>query len=66
MAIIIFLFTDLDEEKIHLSKSATISLSELPSQVPSDAARYHLYIFKHTHEGDHTESIGIYQKQYMY
>ncbi|XP_034824592.1 twinfilin [Maniola hyperantus] len=48
---------DLEEEKICQSKAAVISLTELPAQVPSDAARYHLYIFTHTHEGDHMESI---------
>ncbi|XP_013189686.2 twinfilin [Amyelois transitella] len=48
---------DLEEEKIHLAKAAKISLVELPQQVPSDQARYHLYIFPHTHEGDHMESI---------
>ncbi|XP_047527282.1 twinfilin [Vanessa atalanta] len=48
---------DLEEEKICLSKAAIISLTELPAQVPSDQARYHVYIFKHTHEGDHMESV---------
>ncbi|XP_028179024.1 twinfilin [Ostrinia furnacalis] len=48
---------DLEEEKIHLSKAANITLAELPRQVPSDQARYHLYIFKHTHEGDHMASV---------
>ncbi|KAL4708403.1 hypothetical protein ACJJTC_019639 [Scirpophaga incertulas] len=48
---------DLEEEKIHLSKAAKISLTELPAQVPADQARYHLYIFPHTHEGDYMESI---------
>ncbi|KAI5645177.1 cofilin/tropomyosin-type actin-binding protein domain-containing protein [Phthorimaea operculella] len=48
---------NLEEEKIHLSKAANITLPELPKQVPTDEARYHLYIFTHTHEGDHMESI---------
>ncbi|KAI8428543.1 hypothetical protein MSG28_007311 [Choristoneura fumiferana] len=48
---------DLEEEKIHLSKAANISLVNLPEQVPSDQARYHLFVFKHSHEGDHMASI---------
>lgn len=48
---------DLDKEEINLSKAANIELTSLPEQVPTDAARYHIYIFKHTHEGDYTESI---------
>lgn len=52
--------TDVEEEKIDIAKAAVISLPDLPSQVPSDQARYHLYIFKHTHEGDPMESVGKY------
>ncbi|XP_041976649.1 twinfilin [Aricia agestis] len=48
---------DLEEEKICLSKAAVIAVTDLPAQVPSDQARYHLYLFTHTHEGDHMESI---------
>lgn len=48
---------DIEQEEINLSKAATISLVELPQQVPTDQARYHLFIFTHTHEGDHMDSI---------
>ncbi|XP_050452878.1 twinfilin isoform X1 [Cataglyphis hispanica] len=48
---------ELDEEKIHLVTACDISLDKLSTKIPSDAARYHLYNFKHTHEGDYTESI---------
>lgn len=48
---------DLEEEKIDLAKAANISIEELPSQVPDNEARYHLYIFKHTHEGDRFDSV---------
>ncbi|XP_011870948.1 PREDICTED: twinfilin isoform X1 [Vollenhovia emeryi] len=47
----------LEEEMIHLVTACDVSLDKLPTKVPSDAARYHLYNFKHTHEGDYTESI---------
>lgn len=50
---------DIEEEKIHLETAENTSLEKLPSQVPENSARYHLYKFKHTHEGDYTESIGI-------
>lgn len=48
---------DLEEEKIHLVMACEISLDKLPTKVPSDSARYHLYNFKHTHEGDYMECI---------
>ncbi|XP_030761691.1 twinfilin [Sitophilus oryzae] len=48
---------DIVEETISLATAENITLEKLPSKVPSDTARYHLYKFKHTHEGDYTESI---------
>lgn len=47
---------DLEAEQIHVSHAAVVALSDLPKQVPDDHARYHLYLFKHTHEGDYLES----------
>ena len=35
-----------------------LSVEDLPSAVPSDAARYHVFRFKHSHEGDYLESNG--------
>lgn len=52
-------FLDLEEEKIHLSKAAKISINDLPRQVPEDKARYHLYLFRHKHEGDQMDSISM-------
>ncbi|XP_033221562.1 twinfilin isoform X2 [Belonocnema kinseyi] len=48
---------DIEEEKIHLVMAGEVSLDKLPTKVPSDSARYHLYNFKHTHEGDYMECI---------
>lgn len=48
---------DLKKEEIKLDRAGTIDILKLPSQVSSEHARYHLYLFKHTHEGDFIESI---------
>lgn len=48
---------DLNEEKIHLADAGNITIDKLSHKIPSDCARYHLYNFKHTHEGDYLESI---------
>lgn len=48
---------DLEEENIHIVKAAIVPLEDLPKEVPEDHARYHLYLFKHTHEGDYQESF---------
>ncbi|KAG5889236.1 hypothetical protein JTB14_006372 [Gonioctena quinquepunctata] len=48
---------DIQEEKIHLVSAENISIEKLPSKIPNDSGRYHLYKFKHTHEGDYMESI---------
>uniref|UniRef100_U5EWR4 Twinfilin n=1 Tax=Corethrella appendiculata TaxID=1370023 RepID=U5EWR4_9DIPT len=48
---------DLQEEKIHLVKADNIVLEKLSKEIPADHARYHIYLFKHTHEGDYQESF---------
>lgn len=52
------LLLDIEEETIHLVCAENVPLEKLPSKVPTDTGRYHLYKFKHTHEGDYMESIG--------
>lgn len=47
---------DLVGEMVNLASAASIKVSELASQIPTDTARYHLFWFPHTHEGDYTES----------
>lgn len=34
-----------------------MKVTELCKKVPNDSARYHLYLFKHTYEGDYMEFI---------
>ena len=50
--------SDLEEEIIVLKVQGGCTISELPSKVPTDGARYHLFRFKHTYEGDSFESNG--------
>ena len=52
------LISDLEEEIIVLKVQGSCTISELPSKVPTDGARYHLFRFKHTYEGDSFESNG--------
>ncbi|CAH1783027.1 unnamed protein product [Owenia fusiformis] len=48
---------DLKKETIELESIDDTTVATLPSRVPTDHARYHLFNFKHTHEGDYMESI---------
>jgi len=48
---------DINEEKIHLVTAENLNIEKLPSKIPDNSARYHLYKFKHTHEGDYMEDI---------
>lgn len=48
---------ELKEEKIHLVKAINVDIGKLPKEIPDDEARYHIYLFKHTHEGDYLESF---------
>lgn len=52
---------DLEKEEIKISKMENIEVAQLKFQLPTDHARFHLYRFKHTYEGDQKESyIFIY------
>ncbi|KAK3101737.1 hypothetical protein FSP39_005974 [Pinctada imbricata] len=49
---------NLDKEIIEFADAVEdMKVGNLPSKVPTDQARYHLFIFKHSHEGDYLESI---------
>ncbi|KAI5094151.1 twinfilin-1 [Silurus meridionalis] len=47
---------DFPKECIKLSSTAPTELHDLPKRIPKDAARYHFFLYKHTHEGDYLES----------
>uniref|UniRef100_H0Z6C5 Twinfilin-1 n=1 Tax=Taeniopygia guttata TaxID=59729 RepID=H0Z6C5_TAEGU len=48
---------DMKNETIVLANTLDTELKDLPKRVPKDAARYHFFLYKHTHEGDYLESI---------
>ena len=47
---------ELDKEEIHITKAATIDVNKLSEQVPRDHARFHIFLFKHSYDGDWLES----------
>jgi len=47
---------DLEDEIIVLKGKGPCTICELPNKVPDDTARYHLFRFKHTYEGDAFDS----------
>ncbi|MCJ8743193.1 hypothetical protein PDJAM_G00091000 [Pangasius djambal] len=47
---------DFPKECIKLSSTPPTELHDLPKRIPKDAARYHFFLYKHTHEGDYLES----------
>lgn len=49
---------DLERETIELVHTEPTDVAQLPSRVPREAARYHFFLYKHTHEGDPLESVG--------
>lgn len=54
---------DLERETIELVHTEPTEVAQLPSRVPRDAARYHFFLYKHTHEGDPLESVGEWPQQ---
>ena len=49
---------DTGKEIIEYQNSSTCTVKELPKKCPDQEPRYHLFRFKHTHEGDYTESVS--------
>ena len=49
---------DTENEVTNLEFAKDAVVAGLTSLVPSDSARYHLFWFRHTHEGDDTENAG--------
>ena len=52
------IFSDMESESVEMPRSGSMTVQDLPAAVPSDAARYHVFRFKHNHEGDYLESNG--------
>uniref|UniRef100_A0A8C6U2Q3 Twinfilin-1 n=1 Tax=Neogobius melanostomus TaxID=47308 RepID=A0A8C6U2Q3_9GOBI len=47
---------DFEQELIKLSGTEHTELKDLPMRIPKDSARYHFFLYKHSHEGDYLES----------
>ncbi|XP_015276397.1 PREDICTED: twinfilin-2 isoform X3 [Gekko japonicus] len=48
---------DLERETIDLVHTHATEIADLPKRIPQDSARYHFFLYKHSHEGDYLESI---------
>ncbi|XP_077677751.1 twinfilin-2 isoform X1 [Eretmochelys imbricata] len=48
---------DLERETIDLVHTNATELADLPRRIPQDSARYHFFLYKHSHEGDYLESV---------
>ncbi|XP_041458085.1 twinfilin-1-like [Lytechinus variegatus] len=51
------LLIDVDAEMIRLASCEHTDVNTLPSRVPDDSPRYHLFVFPHVYEGDKLNSI---------
>ena len=49
---------DLKAETINLAHFEDAEANDLSRLTPTDQGRYHVFKFKHTHEGDYMENIG--------
>ncbi|XP_072845877.1 twinfilin-2 isoform X2 [Pogona vitticeps] len=48
---------DLEQETIDLVHTKATEIADLPKRIPQDSARYHFFLYKHSHEGDYLESV---------
>jgi hypothetical protein len=49
---------DTAKEIVNVENKSSCDLKSLPSKVPEDAPRYHVFRFDHTHEGDFLKSTS--------
>ncbi|XP_070762865.1 twinfilin-1a [Enoplosus armatus] len=47
---------DTEQEMIRLCSTEPTEVKDLPMRIPKDTARYHFFLYKHSHEGDYLES----------
>ncbi|XP_076870529.1 twinfilin-2 isoform X1 [Brachyhypopomus gauderio] len=52
---------DTERETIELVHTRATETRELPCRIPEDVPRYHFFLYKHTHEGDSLEAVGMYE-----
>ncbi|XP_067832256.1 twinfilin-2-like isoform X1 [Heptranchias perlo] len=48
---------DTEAEVISLVHTQPTEIADLPKRVPSDFPRWHFFLYKHSHEGEHLESL---------
>ncbi|KAG8436121.1 hypothetical protein GDO86_007290 [Hymenochirus boettgeri] len=48
---------DIEKETVDLVHTKHTEIKDLPSRIPQDSARYHFFLYRHSHEGDHLESV---------
>uniref|UniRef100_A0A8D0KEM4 Twinfilin-1 n=1 Tax=Sus scrofa TaxID=9823 RepID=A0A8D0KEM4_PIG len=46
---------DIKNEVIILANTVNTELKDLPKRIPKDSARYHFFLYKHSHEGDYLD-----------
>lgn len=49
---------DAEQELIRLCSTEPTEVKDLPMRIPKESARYHFFLYKHSHEGDYLESTG--------
>lgn len=47
---------DFEQELIRLCSTEPTEVKDLPMRIPKESARYHFFLYKHSHEGDYLES----------
>jgi len=57
---------DVDKEIIEAVEACNPEIPEIAGFIPDDHARYHLILFKHTHEGDYQEAVVLVYSNPMY
>ena len=57
---------NISKEIIDVTDTKSCDIQSLPSRVPEEVPRYHVFRFDHTHEGDFMKSTSKYDGMYLF
>ena len=48
-----------------LAAADTVDVHAVSGLIPDDSARYHVFVYKHSHEGDQFTSVGLFDIHFL-
>ena len=56
---------NIQTEAVQLAAADTVDVHAVSGLIPDDSARYHVFVYKHSHEGDQFTSVGLFDIHFL-